>query len=270
MSVASPPEAVDVDGLRWVRTDISKGADLINGRAWVDNFRERAVAFAAAAAAGGAVGGRRRVLRQVASTGDDPQYWATPGELPNPDRNRILEQMSQEGCSPPGRRVMLPSGDDVIFWFNVGPTANVAPAAERVFVTSARCPHQGVCLEQGELREIEDLAGRMRPVIRCPRHNRLFDVSTGEGLGPDSLRRYQARFFPELGRFYVALGPVPAQEPVPIPLQPQCAAAQAAPPQAEACCEDMDVDPLVEPEAKRSKADLPTPLRTLAAHRTLM
>ena len=37
---------------------------------------------------------------------------------------------------------------------------------------------RGVCLLAGELRDVEDLAGK-RPLVRCPRHNKTFDLQTG-------------------------------------------------------------------------------------------
>mmetsp|Transcript_17933 Transcript_17933/g.47359 ORF Transcript_17933/g.47359 Transcript_17933/m.47359 type:complete len:273 (+) Transcript_17933:46-864(+) len=268
---ALPPEVIDLDGNRWIRTEIARGSDLVNGKAWMDDFgkqcrQEVAAAMAATAAAAAAAGaadggqaaapGRRRLLRQVASAGDEPQYWKTSGELANSDKNRLMERLRNEaGYTGPGRRVVLPTGDEVMFWFNVGPGADRldVPAADRVFVTSAACPHQQVCLEGGELREIEDLAGTKKSVIRCPRHNRLFDVSTGEGEGNLlSLRKYPARFFHQHKRFYVAIGP--------------------SPPPPSAQDDAMDLDP---PEPKRMKlgepaAVVPTPARTLIAQRTMI
>jgi len=253
-----PPELFEADGLMWARTDISKGGDLINGKAWIQAFQDRCASMAATATAPSV--GRRRLLRQVASTGDEPQYWARSGDLANSDRNRVLEHMAAEGCPRPGRRVLLPNGGEVIFWFNVGATADFGPPAERVFVTAARCPHQGVCLTDGELKEIEDLAGTKKAVIRCPRHNRLFDVTTGLGEGsPDTLQTFPARFVHEHRRFYVAVGPARA----------------ATLPNAEVSCspqgnkrDDMDVDGEEHP-SKRPRAIIPTPARTLFRHGSL-
>jgi len=200
-----------------------------------------------------------------------------------------------EGHPTPGRRVLLPTGDEVIFWFNVGPMADVGSPADRVYVTEARCPHQGVCLAAGELREIEDIVGGRRPVIRCPRHNRLFDVSSGEGQGNDgTLRRYPARFFPEHRCFYVAVGPVPAAMPAtdisvsaPVaggeisadaPMADEVAESNACTsPYAQhesvlgvSCDGDaMDVDGSQEPSSKRVRVEVPTPNRVLMPHRTL-
>mmetsp|Transcript_51064 Transcript_51064/g.136197 ORF Transcript_51064/g.136197 Transcript_51064/m.136197 type:complete len:259 (-) Transcript_51064:353-1129(-) len=191
MEVCVPAEVV-FEGQRWVSTGISKAADLVNGRAWIANFET-------------ACEKPRRVLQKSLTEGAPPEF--RTGGLSNKDRNTALQMLVREGCPRPGKRVVLPTGDEVIFWFNVGPLAYKGNAKDRVFVTSARCPHQGVCLSEGELREIEDLAGVLKPVIRCPRHNRLFDVSTGEGQGNDgSLRTYPSRFFPEYKMFYVSIG----------------------------------------------------------------
>lgn len=289
---AGPPEVFDLEGLRWVRTEIARGSDLVNGKAWIEDFRRRCDQQAGNRASAGG----RRALRQVASAGDEPQYWARAGELSNPEKNRLLENLFAEGHPTPGKRVILPTGDEVIFWFNVGPSADVGSPADRVFVTEARCPHQGVCLASGELREIEDIVGGRRPVIRCPRHNRLFDVSTGEGQGNDgTLRRYPARFFPEHRRFYVAVGSTPTQPPtMPISyLAPGVVdnaaggamnnvdTAMAAEVADDLECtdpatllassggDDMEVDGPQEPSLKRVRVDIPTPVRVLVPHRTL-
>jgi len=268
---AAPPEQIEVDGLRWVRTEIAKGGDLINGKGWIAAFEEKCKAARSISAAAAPPEGRRRLLRQVASAGDEPQFWSRSGDLGNPERNRILEQMP----SKPGRRVLLATGEEVIFWFNVGPTADVAPAADRVFVTSARCPHQGVCLADGELKEIEDLAGTKKAVVRCPRHNRLFDVATGQGEGNhETLQTFKARFFKELGCFYVAMGP--AQAPIVAshgysPVEVPGASLEAGP-----CDDDMDVDASEEPPMKRARpvpvVALPSPAqgRTLLPHSSLI
>jgi len=191
MEVCVPAEVV-FEGQRWVSTGISKPADLVNGRAWIEKFE--------------AVCERpKRALQKSLTEGGVPEF--RTGGLSNKDRNAALITLAKGGCPPPGKRVVLPTGDEVIFWFNVGPLAYKGDARDRVFVTSARCPHQGVCLSEGELREIEDLAGVLKPVVRCPRHNRLFDVSTGEGQGNDGcLRTYPSRFFPEHKMFYVSIG----------------------------------------------------------------
>jgi len=253
----APPDILELDGQRWARTDVCKGSDLVNGRAWIGAFKQHCQK-AAQSASGDRAGGRR-LLRQVASCGDEPQYWGQGADLPNETKNRILETLAVDGQPSPGKRVKLPTGDEVIFWFNVGPKADTGPPAERVFVTSARCPHQGVCLLSGELREIEDLAGKTKAVIRCPRHNRLFDIATGEGQGNyDTLQCYQARFVAQYRCFYVAVGPV-QQTP---PNFPACEFEEAS-------CEDsMDVD-AQEPAWKRHRLESLAPGRVLTAQVTL-
>jgi len=256
---AEPPEWLDADGLRWARTEIARGADLVNGKEWMNAFSTRCEAAKAAAAVGPSEG-RRRLLRQVASTGDEPQFWAKQGDLANSDRNRVLDSMAQDGLPRPGRRVRLSTGEDVIFWFNVGQNADQGPPAARVMVTAARCPHQGVCLADGELKEIEDLAGQKKAVVRCPRHNRLFNIATGEGEGNDQkLQIYRAQFHPEYRRFYVAVGPANL-----VPVLDMSSQGHA-----EMLVADDDAMDVEEPDIKRVKTDVPTPARLLKAHNTI-
>jgi len=93
---------------------------------------------------------------------------------------------------PPGRKLKLPTGEDVIFWFNVGAPG---PLQRRVYVTEARCPHQGVCLLSGELTEIEDATGLTNAFVRCPRHNKRFNLQSGLSPGnSEVLRTYPSRF----------------------------------------------------------------------------
>jgi len=187
-----------------MRTEITKGADLVNGEAWIAEFHRR---LGEAQSASAAQPGRRRLLRQVATEGDNPQYWGSAGDAPMVVRNEVLKQMGQVG--EPGRKVKLPDGQDVIFWFNVGPPG---PPRERVYVTEAYCPHQQVCLAEGELRDIEDVVGARRPMVRCPRHNKMFDLRTGESPGnTETLRRFPCRF--ERGHWYVGLPAPPTLHP---------------------------------------------------------
>lgn len=202
------PALVDSDGLRWVRTEISRGSDLVDGTAWIAEFKKRLTTAAAAPAS--VAPARRRLLRQVATDGDCPQYWGSTVDPPLPLRNEVLKQMSPELCfgpgadtsRGPGKKVRLVTGEEVIFWFNVGQPGQ---PRERVYVTNARCPHQGVCLNTGELKDIEDVAGVKRGMVRCPRHNKTFDLKTGESPGnAERLPIYPCRF--EHGHWYVAVG----------------------------------------------------------------
>lgn len=137
-------------------------------------------------------------------------------------RNRVLKEMGN--VSPPGRKVELSTGQDVIFWFNVGAPG---PPRSRVYVTQARCPHQGVCLLGSELMEIEDLASGRRALTRCPRHNKRFDLSSGESAGnSEKLQRYSCRF--EHGCWYVGIGPAQAAKEVGLPAHSATAASTPA------------------------------------------
>mmetsp|Transcript_63259 Transcript_63259/g.150885 ORF Transcript_63259/g.150885 Transcript_63259/m.150885 type:complete len:265 (-) Transcript_63259:193-987(-) len=247
-----PPQFLDLDGQKWARTNIQRGIDLVNGEDWMKEFQRRC-----------AQAKPRRMLRQVVSTGDDPQFWRSGSQsdqqLPVSERNRILSQMASETAKKCGQQVTLPTGEDVIFWFNVGPFPDSRALREKVLVTAAACPHQGVPLVDGELREIEEL-GVKKSCVRCPRHNKNFDLQTGAGLGcSEDLKTYPVRFIDEYKRFYVAVGESEASPSV-----------------------DMDVDEVSEPAAKKQCLEemmsaagqvrsCPTParpLRPLMVHNT--
>jgi len=173
-----PPATFDADGLHWVNSRVTKSSELIDGQGWIAEF-ERRVAEARA-------NPRNATIREAVL------------------RNRVLKDMGS--ISPPGRKVLLDTGQEVIFWFNVGPAG---PPRSRVHVTEARCPHQQVCLLGSELMEIEDLASGRRALTRCPRHNKRFDLSSGESLGNvEQLRCYPSRF--EHGCWYVGISPAQA------------------------------------------------------------
>eukprot|EP00747_Dinoflagellata_sp_TGD_P166220 gnl/TRDRNA2_/TRDRNA2_188677_c0_seq1.p1 gnl/TRDRNA2_/TRDRNA2_188677_c0~~gnl/TRDRNA2_/TRDRNA2_188677_c0_seq1.p1 ORF type:complete len:425 (+),score=57.69 gnl/TRDRNA2_/TRDRNA2_188677_c0_seq1:31-1305(+) len=182
----APALIEDDDGSRWIRSDVKTGADLINGQAWIAEFSSR---FEKARA------------EAVAATGAAPSGAASGPVRDLPLRNRILKQMA--GVSAPGRKVRLSTGEDVIFWFNVGAPG---PPQSRVYVTEATCPHQHVCLLGGELTEIEDLVGGTgrHAIVRCPRHNKSFNLRTGESRGhAEKLRTYPHRF--QNGYMYVCV-----------------------------------------------------------------
>mmetsp|Transcript_78982 Transcript_78982/g.142500 ORF Transcript_78982/g.142500 Transcript_78982/m.142500 type:complete len:331 (+) Transcript_78982:44-1036(+) len=170
------PDTVEDDEHLWVRTEVRKGSDLIDGQAWMAEFQVRVGAHLEKAA------------------GDPLQ--------PGPNfflRNRVLREMGK--TCPPGKRLRLPTGQDVIFWFNVGIPG---PPKSRVYVTEARCPHQGVCLLGGELSEIEDEMGIAQAMIRCPRHNKTFSLRHGRSHGnTEVLREFPCRFMH--GHWYVGL-----------------------------------------------------------------
>eukprot|EP00404_Azadinium_spinosum_P062776 CAMPEP_0180702640 /NCGR_PEP_ID=MMETSP1038_2-20121128/6223_1 /TAXON_ID=632150 /ORGANISM="Azadinium spinosum, Strain 3D9" /LENGTH=288 /DNA_ID=CAMNT_0022734405 /DNA_START=104 /DNA_END=969 /DNA_ORIENTATION=+ len=277
-AVQEAPEQFCFEGKLWARTDICKGPDLVNGTYWMADFQRRC-REATEARPSGAPGERRsRLLRQAASAGDEPQYWKHAGGALKPGAEQAAQGDGGQRPSGTGEACRsFSTGDEVMFWFNVGPMADkVSPPP--VFVTSARCPHQGLCLSGGELKEIEDLAGHRKPVVRCPRHNRLWDVISGEGQGnSDTLRVYDARYFREHGRFYVAVkSALPDPEPAASPLLPGLAmpaAAEAAGLEdggGEDMGEDaMEVDASEEPMAKRQRSEIATPARTLVPCRTM-
>mmetsp|Transcript_70523 Transcript_70523/g.131914 ORF Transcript_70523/g.131914 Transcript_70523/m.131914 type:complete len:267 (-) Transcript_70523:22-822(-) len=240
------PEAIEYNGRKWVRSEISKGRDLINGEDWLREFQKRCSDEETILSTGTAR--PRRMLRPTASAGDEPQFWHRgDAKLTLADRNRLLQTMERR-C---GRLSKLPTGEEVIFWFNIGPFPDDSQPRDKVFVTGATCPHQGVPLDSGELREIEDLHQNRKACVRCPRHNKSFDIRTGQGQGCEEvLQTYPVRFIDEFQRFYVDVG------------------------EADSCnvdggVEPMEVDELQEPALKRQCLEevpgpikpIPTPVR---------
>jgi len=175
LAMRDPPASFNQDGIHWVSSGVSKGSDLVDGQAWIAEFE--------------------RKLTEARSDVQNDQV----RELPL--RNRVLKDMAK--VSPPGRKVELSTGEEVIFWFNVGPAG---PPRSRVYVTEARCPHQHVCLLGAELLEIEDLGNGRQALTRCPRHNKRYDLKNGESMGnAEKLRCFPCRF--EHGMWYVGVGP---------------------------------------------------------------
>jgi len=69
-----------------------------------------------------------------------------------------------------------------------------------------------VCLNTGELKDIEDVAGTKHCVVRCTRHNKMFDLLTGESMGnAEVLQTYKCRF--EHEHWYVGITPAECQPP---------------------------------------------------------
>eukprot|EP00434_Breviolum_minutum_P011538 symbB.v1.2.010173.t1/scaffold651.1/size176249/3 len=162
-------------------------------------------------------------------------------------------------ATPPARKVILPNKQEVLFWFNIGPARE---NRDRVYVTDAKCPHQGVCLLSGELNDIEDLpqGAEKRGMVRCPRHNKTFDLATGESPGNcEILQTFPSRFHD--GRFYVRVAAEKDVKDVNVA-------------QGDADVEMQDANRF-EPELKRPRFDqLPTPTansqpRRLGRHMTL-
>lgn len=280
--MAEAPLWVNDAGLQWVRTEVCKGADLVDGKAWISNFQQKLTDANSCLAAGGLR--RGRVLRQTLSDGDAPQYYSGGGDANLPMRNEVLRAMQDQnrrdgkdpsrGC---GRKVRLINNQEVIFWFNVGPPGS--GYRDRVYVTDAYCPHQQACLNESELKDIEDVTGEKQCMVRCHRHNKAFDLRTGYSPGnAERLQTYPCRY--EHGHWYVAIGPAPlqgAQIPVQGGYPSHIAVDPASSSQSQAVCtqesedaESMDVDPAPKrPRLEESSMPMPTPCRTLQPHMTV-
>ena len=166
----------------WVPTEIQRCGDLVDGSQWIAALEQHLKAEPQPG----------RQLRMTVSDGDNPQFWAAGATLRA--RNDALRKMQ-----PPAREVTLLTRHKVLFWFNVGPGVQ---KRDRVYVTDSTCPHQGACLLAGELKDVEDLANQRKAMVRCPRHNKSFDLSTGESPGNcERLRVYPCKF--HQGRYYV-------------------------------------------------------------------
>jgi len=178
------PDKVDGEGVLWVRTPIRRASDLVDGQAWIQDFGRRLGELSQ-----GSVG--RSVGSSISNARGASSMRCAEG--------RVLREMAK--VCPPGRKLRLPTGEEVIFWFNIGAPG---PLQRRVYVTEARCPHQGVCLLSGELAEIEDATGLNHAFIRCPRHNKRFNLQSGLSPGnAEVLRTYPSRFMH--GFWYVGL-----------------------------------------------------------------
>eukprot|EP00928_Gymnodinium_smaydae_P061685 TRINITY_DN45716_c0_g1_i1.p1 TRINITY_DN45716_c0_g1~~TRINITY_DN45716_c0_g1_i1.p1 ORF type:complete len:373 (+),score=27.09 TRINITY_DN45716_c0_g1_i1:80-1198(+) len=187
------PAIIEDAEFRWIRTEIRRGADLVDGQAWISEYQRRLKSASEASPVDptGKTSAENptRARRSNVSLGSDMSM-----------RNRILREMGSS-VPPPGKKVRLSTGDEVIFWFNVGPPG---PPRARVMVTESRCPHQGVCLLKGELMEIEDATGVRHALSRCPRHNKQFDLRTGESQGnAEHLKVFPCRY--EHGHWYVGM-----------------------------------------------------------------
>ncbi|CAE7600462.1 unnamed protein product, partial [Symbiodinium necroappetens] len=168
----------------WVPTDIQRCSDLVDGSQWISALEQHLKAEPKPS----------RQLRMTVSEGDAPQFWASAAHTLRA-RNDALRKMQ-----PPARKVRLLTQHEVLFWFNVGPGVQ---KRDRVYVTESKCPHQGVCLMGGELKDVEDIVNEEKvPMVRCPRHNKTFDLRTGESLGNcERLRVFPCKF--HQGRYYV-------------------------------------------------------------------
>jgi len=239
----------------WVATDIQRCSDLVDGSQWISALEQHLKAAEPKSepglgpGSGPGSGGSGRQLRMTVSEGDAPQFWASAHTLRA--RNDALRKMQ-----PPARKVRLLTQHEVLFWFNVGPGVQ---KRDRVYVTDSKCPHQGVCLLAGELKDVEDIVNEEKvPMVRCPRHNKTFDLRTGESLGNcERLRVFPCKF--HQGRYYVR-----------VPVAETSGTLQAF--SNESCMmPDEDVDMTEEPDTKRPRfCLLPTPVaNAMRTHRML-
>lgn len=230
-SPPDPPVEFNDVGHRWVRTEITTGKHLVNGQAWLAQFKANVEEVKA-------TGSGRRLLRPAVTEGDDPRYHgANNSSVVNVGiRNQALKKMPGEAKA--GTKVKLVTGEEVIFWFNVGPPGSLK---DRVYVTDSRCPHQGFCLSEGELMDVEDLHGCKTGMIRCRMHNKVFNLHSGLSHGSsEELKIYPCRF--EHGHWYVAVGKCD------LPENPSAGSSDTEP-------MDVDMDDVSEPECKRAKQE---------------
>lgn len=203
--------AFDKDGVkvwRFHRTEIESAEQLLNGRAWIQVFEHALQAMPKAKP--------RRQLGLSMTDPSDPRH--TMPTFDTKRRNDALKAMRDTSVLPDipdaarrgiGKKVRLPTGDEVLLICNVGPEApprlelDGVPVKFRdlpierlpILAVSSKCPHQQGCLADGELKDVEDIAGcSRRAIVRCSWHNMQFDLSTGEGEGNYyTLQRFPVR-----------------------------------------------------------------------------
>lgn len=201
----------DKDGLktwRFHRTEIESAEQLLNGRAWIQVFEHALQAMPKVKP--------RRQLGLSMTDPSDPRH--TMPTFDTKRRNDALKAMRDTSALPDipdaarrgiGKTVRLPTGDEVLLICNVGPDApprlevDGAPAKFRdmpidrlpILAVASKCPHQQGCLADGELKDVEDIAGDgRRAIVRCAWHNMQFDLSTGQGEGNYyALQRYPVK-----------------------------------------------------------------------------
>lgn len=216
--VASPAPYVDelnprtAELWRYYRTEIERADQLTNGQAWIQTFEHVLQTLPRP---------RRQLAVSISDCGD-PRH-TLPAFGPK-QRNDAAKAMREPQVTPSlpegarhgvGKQIKLPSGDQVLILCNVGAQApkqlprkfRDMPLEELALIAvAAKCPHMGACLNEGELKDVEDIAtpGGRRAIIRCPWHNMQFDLQTGEGVGNHShLPRYPVRV--ALGALYVGV-----------------------------------------------------------------
>uniref|UniRef100_A0A7S1VZU3 Rieske domain-containing protein n=1 Tax=Alexandrium catenella TaxID=2925 RepID=A0A7S1VZU3_ALECA len=190
---------------RFLRTNITEVADLTNGRAWIQTFEHVLKNLPKP----------RRALGISLSDSGDPRYSMPAYGVKQ--RNDAAKAMREPEATPGlpdgarrgvGTQLKLPSGDEVLLVCNIGPNSPAElprkfremPLHELSFLAvAAKCPHQGGCLNEGEIKDVEDIASMgtqmpRRAIIRCPWHNMQFDLHSGEGIGNHlQLARYPVR-----------------------------------------------------------------------------
>lgn len=187
---------------RFHRTTIERADQLTNGKAWIQTFEHVLQKLPRP----------RRTLGISLSECTDPRH--TMPSFGSMERNAAVKAMRDPQATPGlpegarqgiGTQLKLPSGEIVLVVCNVGPQAPLqlpqkfrdTPLEElAIIAVAAKCPHMGGCLNEGELKDVEDIAmpGTAkvhRAIVRCPWHNMQFDLWTGEGVGNyNSLPRY--------------------------------------------------------------------------------
>ncbi|CAK0890165.1 unnamed protein product [Prorocentrum cordatum] len=230
---------------RFYRTEVERADQLTNGRAWIQAFEHVLQNMPRP---------RRQLVPSISDSGDPRHTLPSYGPKQRNDAARAMRDPAATPGLPEaartgfGRQLRLPSGDEVLVIVNVGRKAplqlprkfrdmSLEELEPSIIVAAARCPHMGACLNEGEIKDVEDLAGGgRRAVVRCPWHNQQFDLHSGEGEGNASrLPLHHARVLH--GALYVGA-----------PLPPGARAEPARAPGA-AVAEAMDVD---EPSAAES------------------
>lgn len=222
MTFVDEVEPVSGNVVRFWRTEIERANQLVNASAWISCF-EHVVKHL------DEIPKPQRRLQVSLSVGADPVL-SMPG-VSVKDRNTAAKAMRLKASTPYlpdeartgfGKQLQLPSGEEILVISKPGPKALAAGQKFRetsledltILAVSSKCPHQGACLNEGELKDVEDLAGTARDlIIRCPWHNKQFNANTGEGLGhEDRLPSYPVRIIHGTLHIGVIRGPADFRE----------------------------------------------------------
>lgn len=197
------------DQWRFYRTKVEETAHLTNGRAWIQTFEHVLKNLPQN------LPRPRRTLGVSLSDSGDPRYsMPAYGVKQRNDAAKAMREPQTTPGLPEGARhgvgtqLRLPSGDEVLLICNVGAQCpaelprkfrEMALEELSLLAVGAKCPHQGGCLNEGEIKDVEDIVASgvqtsRRAIIRCPWHNMQFDLQTGEGIGNHlRLERYPVR-----------------------------------------------------------------------------